>query len=276
MDDCQAKFNDFSCRSDPRADGSLTCCLIAILVDQANILHCRIRSNKCDFPESENIMGAVLSRLWSTGVVGTFLAGVFVLLPVALTFVILDWMVGKIASVVGPGSILGDLLASGGGTIIGPNHGIFAFILGLLIALAAVWGIGLLVRTLAKQRLKRVIDSVFERLPFVRAIYKPVAQVVRLISGDGDEKFKDMAVVSCSLGGKNGVDILGLVTSSKSFVIAGETRRLVYLPTAPLPMSGGLILVPESNLEFVPEISVEELMQIYFSLGGVVPDAITS
>lgn len=221
-------------------------------------------------------MGAVLSRLWSAGVVGTFLTGVFVLLPVALTFVILEWMIGKIASVVGPGSFLGELLASGGGSIIGPNHGIFAFILGLLIALAAVWVIGLMVRTLAKQRLDQFIDSIFERLPFVRSIYKPVAQVVRLLSGDGDEKFKGMAVVSCSLGGANGVNILALVTSPKTFVIAGETRRLVYLPTSPLPMSGGLILVPESKLVFVPEVSVDELMQIYFSLGAVVPDAITS
>jgi uncharacterized membrane protein len=220
-------------------------------------------------------MRAVISRLWSTGIVGTFLTGVFVLLPVALTFVILDWMIGKIAGVVGPGSLLGDLLTSGGGTIIGPNHGIIAFILGLLIALALVWLIGLFVRTLAKQRFNRFIDNVFERLPFVRSIYKPVAQVVRLLSGDGDEKFKGMAVVTCRLGGTNGVDILALVTSPKSFVIAGETRRLVYLPTSPLPMSGGLILMPESKLEFMPEISVDELMQIYFSLGAVVPEAIT-
>ncbi len=52
-------------------------------------------------------MRSFFTLLWSTGIAGTFLAGLFVLLPIALTFVVLNRMVGNIAGVPGPGSVLG-------------------------------------------------------------------------------------------------------------------------------------------------------------------------
>jgi len=119
-------------------------------------------------------MRGFFTKLWSTGIVGTFLAGLFVLLPIALTIVVLNWMVGNIASVLGPGSVLGELIASGGGTIVGANHKTLAFLAGLILALAIVWTIGAVVRTQAKQQLNRGIDRLVERLPVVRSIYKPL------------------------------------------------------------------------------------------------------
>ena len=220
-------------------------------------------------------MRSFLTRLWSTGIVGTFLAGLFALLPIALTFFVLNWMVGNIASVLGPGSVLGELIASGGGTIVGPNHKTLAFLAGVILALAIVWLIGLVVRTQAKQQLNRGVDRLVERLPLVRSIYKPVAQVVRLFASDEGKDFQGMSVVACRFGGSSGVDLLGLMTSPKTFVVAGERRHLVYLPTSPLPMSGGLVLVPQDKLVPMPDISVDEMMQIYFSLGVVTPDALS-
>jgi uncharacterized membrane protein len=220
-------------------------------------------------------MRGFFTKLWSTGIVGTFLAGLFVLLPIALTIVVLNWMVGNIASVLGPGSVLGELIASGGGTIVGANHKTLAFLAGLILALAIVWTIGAVVRTQAKQQLNRGIDRLVERLPVVRSIYKPVAQVVRLFASDEGKDFQGMSVVACRFGGSNGPDLLGLMTSPKTFVVAGERRHLVYLPTSPLPMSGGLVLIPAEKLVPMPEISVDELMQIFFSLGVVTPDSLS-
>lgn len=221
-------------------------------------------------------MPSFIRKVWQTGVVGTFLAGLFLLLPLALTIIILNWLVGKVVGVIGPGTFLGDLLLSGGGSIVGPNHAILAFILGLAVVLLAVWALGLLVKSQARLQVSSSTDRLLGRVPLIRSIYKPVSQVVRLLSDSGTNEFKGMHVVSCRLGGVHGVDLLCLATSSRVFELQGAQRRLVYVPTSPIPMSGGLILVDEAAITEMPDVSVDELMQIYLSLGVILPDSITA
>lgn len=216
-----------------------------------------------------------LRQFWSISVVSTFLTGLFVLLPIVITMMIFDWLVSKVIGVLGPGTLLGDALLSGGGSIVGPNHEVIAFLLGLAIAIGLIWMLGVFVRAQAKRQWSQGIDQLFTRIPLIRAVYKPVSQMVKLFEGKGDDKMKGMQVVACRLGGQNGVDILGLVTTPQTYNVGGIVRQLVYLPTSPVPMSGGLLLVPADSLIPMPDISVDELMQIYLSLGVVVPDTLT-
>jgi uncharacterized membrane protein len=82
-----------------------------------------------------------------------------------------------------------------------------------------------------------------------------------------------MSVVACRFGGTdNGVDVLALLASNHVYNIAGERRRLVYLPTAPIPMSGGLVLVAEAAITAVPDMKVDDLLKIYVSLGALTPE----
>jgi uncharacterized membrane protein len=220
-------------------------------------------------------MTNILKKLWQTGIVGTFLAGLLLLLPLALTIIILDWLVGKVVAMIGPGSLFGDLLLSGGGSIVGPNHAVLAFILGLIVVLAAIWALGLLVKSQARLQVSSATDALLGRVPLIRKIYRPVAQVVRLLSADGGGDLKGMHVVRCRLGGPHGVDLLCLAASSRIFDVTGEKRRLVYLPTSPVPMTGGLLLVDAEAVTEMPDVSVDELMQIYLSLGVIIPESIT-
>jgi len=220
-------------------------------------------------------MKKFLKKIWSAKIAGNFFAGLFVLLPVVLTFVILNWVIDKIYGLIGPNTIIGDLLSFGGGSFLGPGHKTLSFTLGLLLAVIGIWGIGLLAKSLAKNELNKGVDLLFTRLPIIRSIYKPVSQVVRLFNKEGNDEFKSMSVVSCCLGGKSGVDMLALMPSQKGYEIAGEKRFMVYLPTSPIPMSGGLVLISEANIIQMPDISVDEVMQIYFSMGIVVPDSLS-
>lgn len=217
----------------------------------------------------------VIMRFWSISVVGTFLTGLFALLPIVITIMIFDWLISKVVGVFGPGSLLGDALLSGGGSIVGANHAIIAFILGLAVTILLIWVLGIFVQVQAKRQWAQGIDHLFTRIPLIRAVYKPVSQVVRLFAGTGDTKMQGMRVVACRLGGAHGVDVLGLVTTPQIYDVGGSPRQLVYLPTSPVPMSGGLLLVPADTLIPMPDMTVDELMQIYLSLGVVVPDSIT-
>ena len=76
-------------------------------------------------------MPGFLERLWRTGIVGTFLTGLFFVLPVFLTVVIVTWLIGKLEALLGPGTWLGAVLARAGGTIFGTHHATVGFWLGV-------------------------------------------------------------------------------------------------------------------------------------------------
>lgn len=218
-------------------------------------------------------LNTFLHYIWSAKIAGNFITGLFVLLPFMLTFIILDWVIGKLSNVLGPGTFIGNLLSTGGGTLVGQNHTYLSFIVGLLLAISGIWAIGLFAKGLAKNQLSKEIDRIFENLPIIRSIYKPVSQVVKVFNRENNE-MKSMSVVTCRLGGQNGADVLALMPSKKTYNINGEPRMMVYLPTSPLPMSGALVLMKESNIIPMPDMSVDEVMQIYLSMGIIIPENI--
>lgn len=216
----------------------------------------------------------ILVRLWRNSITTTFLAGLVLLLPVVLTVLIVAWFIDMLRAALGPGTFLGDLLTTGGTTILGEGYDTLSFLLGAFLALFGIWFLGLIARSAAKKSIERTIDRVFTKLPIIRTIYNPVSRVVRLATDKTTGDFSAMTVVSCRFGGDNGVDILALLANQETFYIGGEPRKMIYLPTAPVPMTGGLVLVPESSVVAVPELKVDDLLRIYFSLGALAPDTL--
>jgi uncharacterized membrane protein len=219
-----------------------------------------------------------ISRFWRTSVIGSFLAGLLFLLPIVLTVFIAAYIVNFVRGAIGPGTVLGDFLTWGGTYILGPSQDTLAFWLGVAIALAGIWLLGLIVKTRAKSIIQNYLDRLFSRVPLIRSIYSPVSRVVRLATNrtgaPGD--LSGMSVVSCRFFGSSetAVDILALLASQQLYLIAGERRRLVYLPAAPIPMSGGLVFVADTAITPVPDMKVDDLLKIYVSLGALAPEVI--
>lgn len=211
------------------------------------------------------------SRLWRTGVVGTFLTGALFLLPVALTIFIAASIVTFMRDQLGPGTVLGGLMTRTGIGIIGRQQDTLAFLLGLLIAVAGIWFVGLIVRIQTRSLLQEGIDKLFARVPLIRLIYNPVARVIRLMTATSGGELSSLSVVCYRCGGENGADILALA-SPDIYLIGGERRRQVYLPTAPVSMSGGLVMVPETSIIPMPGMRVEDVMKLYLSFGIMAPE----
>lgn len=216
----------------------------------------------------------ILIRLWRNSITTTFLAGLVLLLPVVLTVLIMAWIIDVIRAALGPGTFLGNLLTTGGSTIIGPGYETLAFLLGILIALVGIWFLGVIARSAAQKSIEKSIDRIFAKLPIIRTIYNPVSRVVRMATEKSPSDLSTMTVVSCRFGGRNGVDVLALLANPETYYIGGEPRYMVYLPTAPLPMTGGLVLVHRDAVVPVPEMKVDDLLRVYFSFGALAPDAV--
>ncbi len=217
---------------------------------------------------------SIIIHLWRNKIATTFLAGLIMFLPVMLTFFIIAWIVNFLKSALGPGSFLGTILTTGGMTIVGHGYETWAFLIGVVIALLGIFALGIAARSAAQASIERFFDRTFAKMPVIRAIYNPVSRVVRMTTDKNTGDFSSMTVVICRFGGTHGADVLALLANPEVYNIAGERRRMVYMPTSPVPMSGGLVMVPEDAVFPVPEMKVEELLRIYFSLGALAPDAL--
>ena len=197
-----------------------------------------------------------LSRFWRTSVIGSFLAGLLFLLPIVLTVFIAAYIVNFVRGAIGPGTVLGDLLTWGGTYILGPSQDTLAFWLGVAIALAGIWLLGLIVKTRAKSIIQNYLDRLFSRVPLIRSIYSPVSQVVRLATNrsgaPGD--LSSMSVVSCRFfgTGDTAVDVLALLASQQVYLIAGERGRPFIFQRPRSPCRAASYLSPIPRLRLFP------------------------
>jgi uncharacterized membrane protein len=222
-----------------------------------------------------NARNSVLRRIWHASIIGNLVAGSLVILPFVLTVLIIRWVINWMVSAFGPGTLFGDLIIIYGQAFVGPKREYIAFLIGAIAVLIAIWLLGLAVRTRAQRTFAHVLDDLFAKVPLFRSIYRPVSQVVRVFAGSNADLSR-LPVVMCRLGGEQGVDVPAFLASTQTYEVRGEMRRLIFLPTSPLPAWGGLVLVPESSVIPVPDMDADALIKLYFSFGVLASEIIPS
>jgi uncharacterized membrane protein len=206
--------------------------------------------------------------LWNRSICSTFLAGLFVILPVAITVAIMVWVGGIAQEWLGPESIIGRALREVGLRFIANET--VALVLGWAIAIVVIWLVGALVKSAAKYRLAEAFDGALNRLPLIGAIHRPVSQAITMLKQKDSPEMKSMDVVYCEFGGTG---LLGLRVSKKRYRFRGRDCYVVYLPTSPVPMSGGIVFAPVDSVSEV-DMEIDNLMQVYFSLGVMCETAV--
>ncbi len=209
---------------------------------------------------------------WNEGLIGSFVTGLFVILPIFVSVAIIQWLVQTLRDIFGPGTFFGNLFTYSGSAIIGTDSGRVAFWFGVVFAMAIIWFIGVLIKGFAKRKIDNALSTLLSQVPIFRTIYKPVSQILKLLRTDENTEMKGMSVVFCSFGADNGVRMLALQPSQDVYTVEGTPHVIVYIPTSPVPMSGGLIFVRKEAVVPAPEISVDDVMKIYLSLGALGPE----
>ncbi|MCZ8315267.1 DUF502 domain-containing protein [Phreatobacter sp.] len=197
-----------------------------------------------------------------------FLAGVLLLLPLAVTAFVVGWSVSFIYGFVGPGTVVGRFLTSLGLGF--SSSSLAAYLIGILMVVALIYLLGLIAIVL-QERLQNALDRVMRRIPLVGTVYDLSRRFVSMVDRKDADGLKSMSPVWCFFGGgRDGAAVLALLTSHQP-VLVGEARYLgVLVPTAPVPIGGGLIYVPEDWVSDA-EIGMDQLMSIYVSMGVTPP-----
>ncbi len=201
-----------------------------------------------------------------------FLTGMLALLPLAATLVLLVWATRLAAEWLGPSSLLGSLLTRIG-VGFGPGAALPSYLIGLLVVLALVYGFGLLVETGLQRGLDSVIQALMRRIPVVRTVYDIAHRLVGLVSKPKDEGVTSMRPVWLHFGGPpadgqpaDSTVVLGLLTTHEPVLLGGQPFHGVLVPTAPVPVGGGLLFVP-AHWVLPADLGIEAVTSIYVSMG---------
>jgi len=202
-------------------------------------------------------------------IASTWLAGLIVLLPIALTAAVLVWAFTLVNRLVGPGSLIGGLFSAVGYSF--SEHPGLAYLFGTLVLVGAIYLLGLVAQLGLKGPLKRLADATLRRIPLVGSLYKLADRFVGLLDQKQDTDIAAMSAVWCFFGGE-GAAVLALAPSPQPVEIDGRRYLAVLVPTAPVPFGGALIYVPAEWVR-PADIGVDKLTAIYVSMGITPPPA---
>ena len=208
----------------------------------------------------------------------TLFTGVLALLPLAATLLLLAWILRLLSVWLGPGSAFGQLLTGIG---IGLTESeLVGYLVGLLLVIASVYGFGLLVERGLEQGAARLFEAIVQRIPVVRTIYEVAQKLVALFARKEGDDLQSMSPVWLYFGGKpsesptkdaatqgkQGTAVLGFLSTPQPVMIGGRPYLGVLVPTAPVPVGGGLLYVPPDWVE-PADIGMEAVTSIYVSMG---------
>lgn len=197
----------------------------------------------------------------------TWLAGMLALLPLILTVALLAWVANQLRTYLGPSSLVGRFLAVFGQPFV--EHSSLQYLTGIALLLVGVYVLGVGVQSRLHKPLTMLVEHTFRRIPVVGSLYNLAGRFVGLLDQKKDADIAAMSPVWCLFGG-DGVAVLALRAIPDPIEIEGREYLAILVPTAPVPVGGGLLYVPK---EWVHQanIGVDKLTSIYFSMGIIPP-----
>lgn len=197
-----------------------------------------------------------------------FITGIAVILPAALTILILRYLVLTINNrILNP--ILGLLEPSLRETeIIYLKYLIKGLV--LVAVCGAVILIGFATKNIVIRRLISFGERLLYKIPLINKVYTSIREITNAFLTHGKRVFQRVVLVEYP---RKGIYSIGFVTSeSRGEIQAKVHERIinVFIPTTPNPTSGVLLMVPkESVLDL--DMSVEDGIKLVISGGAITP-----
>ena len=180
------------------------------------------------------------------------IAGVLVLIPVVITYLVLQFLFVNLDGLLQP------LIAA----VVGrPVPGV-----GLVSTAILVYLAGVVATNIFGQRLLRGAERVIDRMPVVRTLYKTSKSALSAVARREAPAFKHVVLVEYP---RKGIYAMGFATG-QFLGPSGEVLVSVFIPATPLPTGGILAIVPEGEV-IVTDMSVDEGFKLILSGGILAP-----
>jgi uncharacterized membrane protein len=189
---------------------------------------------------------------------GIFLTGLLTVIPAVATIYLMVWLFGAIDRMFGKPL-----------RWLQPDETYLAGT-GIVVAIAVVFGVGLLMHGVLFRRLFRKAEAALLAIPLVRSIYSAVKDMIGLFRNDGPA----VQVVTVTFPG-TGWKLLGFVTRSEFADLPqgiGSTSEIaVYLPMS-YQVGGYTVILPRDAVREV-DMSREDAMKFILTAGLKTADA---
>ena len=186
------------------------------------------------------------------------LAGFLIMIPFVLTYMFAKFLVDIIDGVLAPYISL----FFGGKRIYG---------LGVLALMIVVYIVGLLSTRYFGQKIGDAIQNFVLRMPVVGSLYSSARRLIESLAGtkDGESTgFKRVVMIEHP---RRGMWCIGFLTSIIQ-VSKSQKMATVYIPTAPTPNSGFVVMLPYNEINDT-DLSVQVAMSMVLSGGIIAPES---
>ena len=200
---------------------------------------------------------------WRHRLKRTFLTGLLILAPAALTVFVLVQLFQLMDGIFAP--FLNRFI----GLYVEDFDGIPGT--GLALTLLVVLLLGWLSNRVGGRKLIEGVENVVSRIPIASSVYGATKGVLEALSHEKTEAFKRVVLIEYP---KKDLFALAFVTNGARWGQIDERMgdlQLVFVPTTPNPTSGFLLLVPREETLELP-MSIEEGFRMVVSGGILVPD----
>ncbi len=200
-----------------------------------------------------------------SGLRASFLTGIVVIAPVALTIWFLWAFIGWVDSVVLP--------------LVPYNFqpekyiGINLRGIGVIIFLIFTILVGWIAKGLIGKSLINFAESLVDRMPVVRTIYSGVKQIAETVFAQSERSFEKACLIQYP---RRGIWAIGFISTTAKGEVSARAETSgdlmgVFVPTTPNPTSGFLLFFPKEDVIEL-DMTVEEAAKLVISAGLVYPD----
>ena len=186
------------------------------------------------------------------------IAGVLVIVPLIITYVVLRFLLSSVDGILSP------LLIRYLGYDI-PGLGIAIVV--LLIILTGVLTHGVLGRQVVA-----LWDALLGRVPFVRTVYLASKQLLQSITNPKESMFQRVVIIPYP---REGMYVFAFASNEVNLdsVPGNDSFVAVFVPSTPTPFTGFTYLVKKEEV-YPTTISVEDAVKFMVSGGIVAPDSL--
>ncbi len=188
-----------------------------------------------------------------------FFAGLAVIFPLFITFYIILAIFQFSEGIIGR-YINSELMQEYGFKIPG---------LGLILMLMIIFGAGIISRNFLGQKMLPLFEKLFFKLPVVANIYPSAKRLSGFLFGEEErKKFKKVVLIEYP---QRGSYSIGFITNEEmpNFGLPNKEKLAsVFIPLAPAPFSGIILLVPEEKITVI-NVSIDTAIKFIVS-GGVI------